>query len=113
MRRRNSARAVLVLAAWLYARFDASRPGLQFATALPWIPGWGVYYRIGHFSLRHRWGVFAGSLGVLAVGWLFMSKLHPQYFPKDLSYLSYVDVWVPPDAPLGATNAVAHRAETR
>jgi multidrug efflux pump subunit AcrB len=41
-----------------------------------------------------------------------MSTLKPQFFPKDLSYLSYVDVWLPPDAPLGATDAVAERAET-
>jgi multidrug efflux pump len=38
--------------------------------------------------------------------------LKPQFFPKDLSYLSYVDVWLPPDAPLGATDTVTQRAET-
>jgi hypothetical protein len=59
----------------------------------------------------HRWAVFAGSLSILVVGWLFMSRLHPQFFPKDLSYLSYVDVWAPSDAPLAATNAIAHKAE--
>jgi len=37
----------LALTAWLYARFDAAVPGLQFATRLPWIPQWGVYYFIG------------------------------------------------------------------
>jgi multidrug efflux pump subunit AcrB len=42
---------------------------------------------------------------------MFMSSLNPQFFPKDLSYLSYVDVWLPPDAPLGATNAAAANAE--
>src|SRR4029453_16063852 len=46
-----------------------------------------------------------------AVGGFFMSRLQPQFFPKDLSYLSYVDVWLPPDAPLGATNAAAESAE--
>jgi len=71
----------------------------------------GVYYRVGDFALRHRWAVFAGSLGILAVGWFFMSRLHPQFFPKDLSYLSYVDVWLPSDAPLGATDAVTQKAE--
>ena len=71
----------------------------------------GFYYRVGDFALQHRWAVFAGSLSILAVGWLFMSRLHPQFFPKDLSYLSYVDVWLPPDAPLAATNAVADKAE--
>jgi len=72
----------------------------------------GLYYKVGDFALGHRWGVFAGSLLILVLGgWLF-SKLHSQFFPKDLSYLSYVDVWLPPDAPLGATDAVTQRAET-
>ena len=71
-----------------------------------------LYYRVGDFALRHRWGTFAASLVVLVFGGWFFSMLKPQYFPKDLSYLSYVDVWLPPDAPLGATNTVAQRAET-
>ncbi len=72
----------------------------------------GFYYRVGDFCLRHRWGVFGGSLLFLVLGGVFFSKLNPQFFPKDLSYLSYVDVWLPPDAPLGATDTVAQRAET-
>ena len=36
-----------LLTAWLYQRYDASEPGLQFATNLPWIPDWGVAYLIG------------------------------------------------------------------
>jgi multidrug efflux pump subunit AcrB len=71
----------------------------------------GFYYRVGDFALQHRWAVFAGSLSILVVGWLFASRLNPQFFPKDLSYLSYVDVWAPSDAPLAATNAIAHKAE--
>ena len=31
------------------------------------------------------------------------AALKTQFFPKDLSYLSYVDVWLPEDAPLDAT----------
>ncbi len=72
----------------------------------------GLYYRVGDFALAHRWGVFACSLIVLVIGGYFFSTLKPQFFPKDLSYLSYVDVWLPPDAPLGATNAAAEKAET-
>ena len=71
----------------------------------------GLYYRVGDFALRHRWGVFAGSLLILVLGGWFFTRLSSQFFPKDLSYLSYVDVWLPPDAPLGATDAVAQRAE--
>ena len=35
------------LTAWLYLRYSASMPGLQFETRLPWIEAWGVYYQIG------------------------------------------------------------------
>lgn len=70
-----------------------------------------LYYRVGDFALGHRWPVFLGSLSLLILGGFFMSRLHPQFFPKDLSYLSYVDVWLPPDAPLGATNKTTERAE--
>jgi multidrug efflux pump subunit AcrB len=72
----------------------------------------GFYYRVGGFALKHRWGVFASSLLILVLGGVFFSMLKPQFFPKDLSYLSYVDVWLPPDAPLGATDAITQRAET-
>ena len=71
----------------------------------------GFYYRVGDFALKHRWGVFAGSLLILVLGGWFMSMLHSQFFPKDLSYLSYIDVWLPPDAPLGATNVASEHAE--
>jgi len=33
------------------------------------------------------------------------------FFPKDLSYLSYLDVWLPEDAPLSATNESRSAAE--
>ena len=39
------------------------------------------------------------------------SQLKTQFFPKDLSYLSYVDVWLPEDAPLAATDRVARQVE--
>src|SRR4029078_71328 len=32
-------------------------------------------------------------------------------FPKDLSYLSYVDVWLPEDAPMSATTETARHAD--
>jgi multidrug efflux pump subunit AcrB len=69
------------------------------------------YYRIGNWAIDHRWRVLAGSLVILVFGGFLMSQLKQQFFPKDLSYLSYVDVWLPEDAPLSATNEAAHRAE--
>lgn len=69
------------------------------------------YYRIGRAAIAHRWAVLAGSLVFLALGGLFMSQLKSQFFPHDHSYLSYVDIWLPEDAPLSATRDVADQVE--
>ena len=69
------------------------------------------YYRVGTAAINHRWKVLAGSVAFLALGAFFMSQLKTQFFPKDLSYLSYVDVWLPEDAPLEATNKAAVHTE--
>ncbi len=71
----------------------------------------GWYYKVGHWAIEHRWKVFAGSLAFLALGGFFGSQLKTQFTPKDLSYLSYIDVWLPEDAPLSATREVADRTE--
>ncbi len=73
----------------------------------------GMYYRAVGLAIDHRWLALAASIVLLAGGGLLVvSKLKVQFFPKDLSYLSYVDVWLPEDATIGATNAVAAQAET-
>jgi len=55
----------------------------------------------------HRYLVFGASvLGVVAAGYVGRA-VKPAFFPKDLSYLSYVDVWLPEDAPLSATREKA------
>ncbi|HYO91733.1 MAG TPA: efflux RND transporter permease subunit, partial [Pyrinomonadaceae bacterium] len=70
------------------------------------------YYRLGMWAINHRWKVMAGSLVFLLLGGVLMTQLKTQFFPKDLSYLSYVDVWLPEDAPFSATNEAAAQAET-
>jgi multidrug efflux pump subunit AcrB len=67
----------------------------------------GLYYQVVGGALEHRWLVLGGSLIFLALGGIFMSRLRTEFFPKDLSYLSYLDVWLPEDAPLSATNEIA------
>src|SRR5258705_6282139 len=69
------------------------------------------YNRIGESAINHRWKVLLGSFILLAGGGLAASRLKSDFFPKDLSYLSYLDVWLPEDAPLSATNDAARRAE--
>ncbi len=71
----------------------------------------GVYYRSVGWALDHRWMVLAAALTLLVAGGAFVTTLRIQFFPKDLSYLSYVDVWLPEDATIGATGEVAARAE--
>lgn len=69
------------------------------------------YYRVGSWAIEHRWRVVAGSFLFLAMGGVIGKQLKQQFFPKDLQYLFYVDVWLPEDAPLLATNRLAVQAE--
>jgi multidrug efflux pump subunit AcrB len=39
------------------------------------------------------------------------SRLKTQFFPEDVQYWSYVDVWLPNDAPLSVTNDTARHVE--
>jgi multidrug efflux pump subunit AcrB len=64
----------------------------------------GFYYRVGTAAINHRWLVFAGSLVFLVVGGLFAHQLKTQFFPDDVQYLSFLDVWLPNDVALFATN---------
>ncbi len=73
----------------------------------------GMYYRAVGLAIDHRWLALATSVVLLAIGAAIVAtNIKVQFFPKDLSYLSYVDVWLPEDATIGATNAVAEQAET-
>jgi multidrug efflux pump subunit AcrB len=69
------------------------------------------YYRVGTWAIEHRWRVAAGALVFLVLGGLVGKQLKDQFFPKDLSYLFYVDVWLPEDAPLIATHRKALETE--
>lgn len=71
----------------------------------------GWYYRVGHYAIEHRKAVFAGSLLIIAGGVLIGKQLKTQFFPKDLSYFSTVDVWLPEDASVSATQSTVQRVE--
>ncbi len=70
-----------------------------------------LYYRAGLWALEHRWKFVCASLVFLLAGGSLLLQLRRDFFPKDLSYLSYLDVYLPEDAPLSATNDIAQRAE--
>jgi multidrug efflux pump subunit AcrB len=71
----------------------------------------GFYYRVGKFAIDHRWWAFTGSLVFLALGGLFGHRLKTQFFPDDVQYLSFLDVWLPNDVPLFVTNQTAVQVE--
>jgi multidrug efflux pump subunit AcrB len=71
----------------------------------------GWYARVAKGAMNHRWKVFAGSLAFLALGVLFMSQLKTSFLPEDVQYWSYIDVWLPNDANLEATNQTAQQVE--
>lgn len=71
----------------------------------------GFYYRVGKFAIDHRWKVVAASLIFLAVGGYFGHQLKTQFFPEDVQYLSFLDIWLPNDVPLTATNRSAIQVE--
>jgi multidrug efflux pump subunit AcrB len=71
----------------------------------------GFYYRLGQQAIRHRWIAFACSLVFLVGGGLLAHGLKTQFFPEDVQYLSFLDVWLPNDVPLFVTDQSALQVE--
>ena len=71
----------------------------------------GFYFRLGQRVIRHRWLFFVASLAFLAIGALVSQRLKTQFFPDDVQYLSFMDVWLPNDVPLFFTNQTANQVE--
>jgi multidrug efflux pump subunit AcrB len=69
------------------------------------------YRRIVGWAIDHRRVAFGIAVALLVVGGASATRIKTAFFPKDLSYLSYVDVWLPEDAPLSATQDAAARAD--
>src|SRR5207302_210619 len=72
---------------------------------------YGFYNRLVGRAIQHRWLVLAGSLVFLLFGGLVASHLKQQFFPEDVQYWFYLDIWLPNDVTLTATNDAAMKAE--
>lgn len=70
-----------------------------------------VYTRVVGWAIDHRLLVFGLSIVLLAGAGIYGKRVKSAFFPKDLSYLSYVDIWLPEDATLTATRAKAVEVE--
>jgi multidrug efflux pump subunit AcrB len=73
---------------------------------------YGFYNRLVGHAIAHRWMVLLGSLVFLVIGGFIASHLKQQFFPEDVQYWFYLDIWLPNDVPLTATNDTALKAET-
>jgi multidrug efflux pump subunit AcrB len=69
------------------------------------------YYRFAGGLIEHRKLALLFSVVLLSVGGWYVSDLKLVFFPKDLSYLSFVDVWLPEDANIAVTDRTARKAE--
>ena len=72
---------------------------------------YGYYTRIAMYSIEHRWKFFLASLVFLAAGLYIFSRLTTTFFPEDVQYWSYIDVWLPNDTNLSTTNQTALKVE--
>jgi len=70
-----------------------------------------IYCQAAGWAIDHRKLVFGLSLIPVLLGFLAGTTLKPSFFPKDQSYLQYVDVWLPEDAPLSATKEIAVKVD--
>jgi Cation/multidrug efflux pump len=71
----------------------------------------GRYYRFASNLVEHRWKVLGVSLVIVALAFVMKSRLKDQFFPYDLSHLAYVDVWLPEDASVQATDKASRQAD--
>jgi multidrug efflux pump subunit AcrB len=72
---------------------------------------YGFYNQLVGRAIQHRWYVLFGSFVFLLIGAFAASHLKSQFFPEDVQYWFYLDIWLPNDVPLSATNDTAMRAE--
>jgi multidrug efflux pump subunit AcrB len=87
------------------------RPSRRNAPADRRSGGAALYRRVSSALIARRWLTLGAAVVLLVLGGLAVRGVRVQFFPTDLSYLSHVDVWLPEDATLAATDEVAARAE--
>src|SRR6516225_7865615 len=71
----------------------------------------GKYAQVAKFAIEHRWKVTVASLAFLLLGGYLFRQLKTSFFPDDVQYWSYIDVWLPNDANFEATDLAAQQVE--
>jgi multidrug efflux pump subunit AcrB len=70
-----------------------------------------LYAQLVEGAVRHRWVSLGAAVVLFFVAALGVRGLKQNFFPKDLNYIAYVDVWLPEDAPVSATREKADEVE--
>jgi multidrug efflux pump subunit AcrB len=68
------------------------------------------YREVIRWAIARRYLVLGLSCITLVIGFLAARHLRTSFFPNDLSYLSYVDIYLPEDSSIEGTRAVAVEA---
>lgn len=71
----------------------------------------GRYAAVAKFAIEHRWKVAIGSLVFLIAGAVMFANLRTSFFPDDVQYWSYIDVWLPNGVNFETTNQAAKEVE--
>ena len=71
----------------------------------------GFYAKIARLAIARRWMVISGATLCLIVGGALFSQLKTAYFPEDVQYWSYVDIWLPNGSSVTASNDTARQVE--
>ena len=71
----------------------------------------GFYHRLGALLIDHRRKALVVAVALAVSGFWLQAQLKPQFFPIDLSALSYLDIWLPEDASIQATERTVRLAE--
>jgi multidrug efflux pump subunit AcrB len=72
----------------------------------------GFYAKVAKSAIDHRWLVLAGAMMLLVAGGVLFTHLKTAFFPDDVQYWSYVDVWLPNGSSVSASNEAARQVET-
>src|SRR5215813_11082083 len=71
----------------------------------------GNYARAAKWGIEHRRKVLIAAVAFLVGGGLVFTRLRPTFFPEDVQYWSYVDVWLPNGSSVATTDDTARRVE--
>lgn len=92
--------------------FYLLRPVREMSLAEAREKGFGKWYRrMIEYLIRHRFATLAASTSLLAVGAFCLTQLHDQFFPRENFYIAYVDIRLPDDAPISATQRAVAASE--